>query len=136
MKRLNLFLLILFVVIFTTFATVFVIERNRIVQINNYPMDVNVIEEKIIGINVDPDGFHFGSLNRGVSARRELYIQSDKKVLVTIYKEGEMSKWVGHPNDFIVKAGEQENISLSVSIPRDAEYGNYTGEVTVVLRKV
>ena len=116
--------------------TAIAIDRSRIVQVAKYPMDIEVKDDDIMGVNVDPDGFHFGSLNRGGGARREFKIhQVEEDILVKISKKGEMAKWVGNPDNFIIRKGGNRTISFSIGIPHDAPLGNYTGEVIVVLRK-
>ncbi len=137
MRKLNLFLLIFILAAVTSFITFIVIERNRIVQVETYPMQVRITDEDKIGMNADPDGFYFGGLRRGMGAGREFWIQQvEEDVMISIIKKGEMAKWVGHPNEFIVRKGEEKKIELTISIPQDAPLGNYTGEVIVILKKV
>lgn len=136
MKRRNFFVLFIIIVILASFTTFFIIEKSRIVQVEIYLMDVGVVDTGIVGVNVDADGFHFGKLGRGGSSSRELMIKDvEEDVLVTIAKKGEIADWVSNPNNFIMKKGEERNITLSISIPADAPLGNYTGEAIITLRR-
>ena len=58
MKKVNLFLLIIIVALISSFIAFFFIEKNRIVQVDRFVMDVNVTDSNVIGMNVDKDGFH------------------------------------------------------------------------------
>jgi hypothetical protein len=137
MKLRNVVILIVLLVVLSSVITAIVIDMNNIIQAQRYPMDVEVKNDKIIGINVDPDGFHFGSLYPGGGASRILKIhQIEEDAMVNVIKKGEMAEWVGNPDDFIIRKGEDMNISLSISIPKDAEFGNYIGEVIFILRKL
>lgn len=136
MKKVNLFLIVIIISLTVSFFTFYIYQKSRIVQINKFPMDVRVAENQIIGFNVDPDGFHFGSVPRGSGGQRELRIhQVEEDVIVYMYKKGEIAPWVSYPNSFTVRKGESKNITLSVSIPREAKPGNYSGEITVILKK-
>ena len=76
MRKTNLILLIIIIAIATSIISYILYESNRIVQIDKFPMHVNVIpNDDTIGINVDP-GFYFGSLKRGGGGRRELIINN------------------------------------------------------------
>ena len=130
MKKVNLFLLIIIVALISSFIAFFFIEKNRIVQVDRFVMDVNVTDSNVIGMNVDKDGFHFGSLGRGQGSIREMTIKdTERDVMVSVIKEGEMADWVNHPNDFIVREGEVKNITVSVSVPSTAPLGDYSGEI-------
>ena len=137
MKRLNFFLLIIGVVLISSLITFVLIDRSRIIQVNSLPMDVNVTEEDIIGINVDPDGVHFGSLGRGQGAMKLILINDVKQdAIVSIIKKGGMAKWVSSPRGFIIHENEDKNISISIGIPSNAPYGGYSGEIYFIMRRI
>jgi hypothetical protein len=136
MKKINVFLLVIIIALLVSLVTVYLIEANRIIKVQRIPMDVRVKAEGGYGVNIDPGEFHFGGLPRGAGGRRELWIhQVEQDSLVSIHGVGLMADWISYPDDFIVKKGEEKNISVSISIPWDTEPGNYTGEVVIVLRK-
>ena len=135
MKTITLVILLILAVIVTTVVTYFY-QQPKIVQEERYVMDVEVKNDSIMGFNVDPDGFHFGSVPRGSAGWRELKItQVTEDVMVIIQKSGEIAPWVSVPSGFLVKKGENVTISFVVSIPRNAEFGRYEGEAIVRLIK-
>ena len=137
MKKLNFFLLIVMVVLISSFLTFLAIDRSKIVQVNSFVMDVNVSDDGVFGINIDPDGFHFGSIGRGQGATKVLMIKNVKEdVSISIIKKGEMAGWVSSPKGLVMRKGQDENVSLSIAIPYNAQFGGYTGEVMFVLRKI
>jgi hypothetical protein len=135
MKRISLIFLVIFAALITSIITFIVIEKSKILQVNKYSMDVKVTNDSIIGINADP-GFHFGSLRRGEGSAKKIIITGvEEDMLVVIAKRGEIAKWVSVPDKFILKKGEDKNISIAVGIPQNAPLGNYTGELIVMMRK-
>ncbi len=137
MKKINLLLIIAIAVITASSLTYILIQRSRIVQIEKYKMDVNITDNEKIGINVDNDAFHFGSLGvRGIVAREFKIHQTEEDVLVRIIKRGEMALWVSNPNNFIVRKGEEKTIEFTLSVPVGMPVGYYTGEIIVILEKV
>jgi hypothetical protein len=137
MKKNILFLLITLISLFVSFVAFIIIDTGRVIQVNKFSMDIRVINSSVMGMNVDPGAFHFGALSAGRSARRELWIRNvEEDAIVIISKRGLMAQWVGNPNDFIIRKGENKNISFSISVPKDAKLGNYTGEVFVVLKRI
>lgn len=136
MKKRYLFLLIAAVSILCSISYVIFLERSRVLQVNAYPADVKVTTDGIIGINIDGDALHFGSIAAGSVSRRLIQIsQVEEDAIVIIYKKGQMSEWLSYPNNFLIKKGEEKNITFTLALPKNAYAGNYTGEVVVVLRK-
>ena len=137
MKKINFFLLIIIVVLISTFMTLFLIERGRIVQVNRWDMDVTVRADAVMGFNIDNDALHFGSIGRGSGSRREITINDIKQdVIITTIKKGEIATWVNAPNGFIMRKGEERNIFVSLGVPLYAKPGNYTGEILFILKKI
>jgi len=131
------FILVILAVILTSTATSFLMDRSRIIQADEYPMDVKVTDNGIIGINVDSDGLHFGSPGRGGSSEREIIVNNvQEDVLATITKSGEIAGWVSSPKNVIIKKGEETSLVFSINIPLNASLGNHTGKAVIVLRKM
>jgi hypothetical protein len=136
MKRINLFLLIVIVAIIVSLITFLIIDRATTARMK-YVMDVEVIEEDLIGINVDPDGLHFGRMKAGDGAGRSIIINNvEDDVLVTVVKKGEMAEWVNNPSGFILRKGNETTLLFSISIPEGTPARKYNGEVIIILRKI
>ncbi|MDO8481277.1 MAG: hypothetical protein Q7S65_05720 [Nanoarchaeota archaeon] len=118
-----------------TFATLLLQAKDRYAE-QQYPMDVNVENTSLMGINVDPDGFHFGTLNWGSGSARELSInQVEKPTRVRFTTSGAMAAWVQVPEPFVILPNESKILRVSIGIPPGTPYGNYSGTVTVILEE-
>ncbi|MBD3163715.1 hypothetical protein GF323_00780 [Candidatus Woesearchaeota archaeon] len=136
MRKITVFFLIIFTALLSTAATVLVIERSRIVEKKEFAMDVQVTgESSSMGFNVDPDGFHYGTMPKGSSGKREITIEAEEDVVVSIIKKGEIGKWVENPNNFLIKEGEKMKVGLILNVPENAAAGNYSGKAVFILRK-
>ena len=128
------FIVLLAIVALTTILATYYINQKEHVEVHRINMDVIVTDSGIMGFNVDDDAFHFGQLGRGGGGRRLLKIhQVTEDVLVVIEKKGEIAGWVSNPNRFIVRSGQEINISFSIGVPADATLGNHTGEAIIKL---
>ena len=136
MKLLYFLILAFVLTIVAASLTFFALTTMSVIQEQTFLMDVSVTDSGVIGFNVDPDGFHFGSMSSGNSASRTLVIhQVEQDSLVTIKTYGEMADWVVYPDNFIISKGEQREIFISVIIPEDTPQGDYTGTIKVALTK-
>jgi len=138
MKKLTLFVLITAVVLLSSIITFLFLESRNIILVKSIPMDVKVIDRpNFAGINVDPDGFHFGKIGPGGISERELMIKNvSQDVFVFITKKGEIAGWVSNPNFFRVKKGEEKDITFTIVVPMNSSVGLHTGEAVVVLRRI
>jgi hypothetical protein len=137
MKKINLVLLIIIISIVISLVTFIALEQSKIVQVDRYVADVQVTQTGTIGLNADPDGFHFGRVAKGGAASRTLMITDIKEdTIVKIRGKGEISPFLGLPPDFLIETGQNKNTSVAVHIPPDAEVGNYSGEVIVTLMRI
>ncbi|MDD5416594.1 MAG: hypothetical protein PHU12_01310 [Candidatus Aenigmarchaeota archaeon] len=104
------------------------INLNMHIQVNNYT-----------GFNVDTDAIYFGTMPPGGSGQRDITIKNieNHSIKVTILTGGNISEWVSTiDNRFILEPNEERNTTLTVKIPKDAEYGNYTGIAKIRLKKI
>ena len=138
MKKLTLFYVVIAICILVSFVVTLFIDAARVVGVYKYSADVRVIDEQNrIGFNTDTDGLHFGSISSGSGSRRVLILRDiAQDVRVQIVNHGEIASWISSENNFILKKGEEKNLSFSLSVPSPIQVGNYTGEVTIVLRKI
>ena len=135
MKSANLILVIIIISIVVVSLTIIYLQSPKVLQKNTYVMDVKVTDDGIMGFNIDPDGLHFGSMSAGSGGARKLTINHvEEEVIVRVIKKGKISKWVSNTDNFIMKKGEEQTLTFSVSIPKNTPVGFYTGEVTIILQ--
>jgi len=131
-KKLILTILIAVLVI----AIIFSIKSNDVVQKESLPIFFKVAP--YIGIAVDKDKLHFGAVPRGGRSNKKFFLYNndtfDKQV--SISSEGIAPSWIVISNDkFNLDSYENKTIFITVEIPDDAEYGNYTGNLNLTFRR-
>ena len=101
------------------------------------PMDIKVQEK--LSFNLDADALHFGGTNPGGSANRGIVVVNKKEfpLKVRFYMSGEIGSWVLPENiPFYLLPFENKTVMFTATVPKSAAYGNYTGELTTVFKKV
>ena len=131
---------VLIAVVLTAFLAylLFSLNNDETVHTQEMPVSVNVVEKNVVGVNIDTDSLKFGSLSRGNSAIRDITIINPfkKQVNVLISFEGGIADWISIPqNSFVLNAGERNKFPVTVAVPEDAEPGNYTSILKVVMKK-
>ncbi|QQG38595.1 MAG: hypothetical protein HYS32_03235 [Candidatus Woesearchaeota archaeon] len=135
MKKTNLFLLLISIMVIIFFLTYVIYIKTSIYQIKTLPTEVLVGD--IHGFNIDQDSLRFGILPPGASGARTFLLESDKDITVELKIKGNLSEFIYFTeNNFEVKAQEKRRIPVNVVIPYNAEKANYSGTVIVTLRNV
>ena len=100
-----------------------------------YEMVVNVVEgENVLGLNPTTEPLDFGDLSRNNGIARQISIENGggMNIFVAAFKFGELASLVKlDRNFFVLKPGEEAQISLEVSIPPSAETKKYDGRIWV-----
>jgi hypothetical protein len=136
MKITKFFLLLIFLVIISTFLTYafynfFVIED--IITLN---MGVKVNDH--FGLNADADAIKFGMIMPGTSSQRLIMVNNNATypLKVMILKSGYIADWVKiSENNFILEENGNRQVIFEVSAPENVNFGNYTGEVKTIFKK-
>jgi hypothetical protein len=101
-------------------------------------LDMYVSVANYTGINVGTDAIWFGTVPPSGTASRIVTLKNfdNWSRWVDIRTEG-LNNWVGiESNSFLLRAGEERNVSIYVVVPKNAEYGNYTGKLYITFRRV
>ena len=114
-------------------AAIFVIVQ--FINAAKYEMVVNVVEgENVLGLNPTTKRLDFGDLSRNNGIARQVTIENGggMDIFVAAFKFGELASLVKlDRNFFVLKPGEEAQISLEVSIPPSAETKKYDGKVWI-----
>lgn len=88
------------------------------------------------GIDINSSALTFGSVVPGGSSSRKLIMKNkyDFPIYVEIVPKGDIAEFVSS-QVFILQKDEIKEIGISASVPGDARYGNYTGFISVIMRK-
>ena len=137
MKILKFFLLLIFAVIISTFSIN--IFYNSYVIENIVTLDMIVKVNDHFGLNADGDALKFGMIMPGTSSQRAITVNNSATypLKVLISKSGYIADWVKvSENNFILDGDGNRTVIFEVSAPRNANYGNYTGKVNIVFKKI
>lgn len=130
-------LLILTIVTITLiFSGYLLFNYSTIVDIKELKMYITVGE--IVGFNVGTEAVFFGTIQRGGSGNRDLIVTNNYTfpVKIDIRAYGELAKWVYvSENGFLLQPNENKTVKVSLIVPKDANFGNYTGILKVNFRK-
>ncbi len=99
----------------------------------SYPIDY--VHGEYMGINLDEDAIHFGTISENMVFEREIEIISDEDVIVNAYLFGIENIDISD-NGFYLPAGEKKTLVLSLKIPENYEMGYYTGKLSLVYLRV
>ncbi len=100
-------------------------------------MDLKVAD--YVGFNLDPDAIHFGATSPGGVASRgvEIYHDYERPLKINIKISGKLGKWVSpSDNGFLLYPNITKEVKLKAYVPASASYGNYTGTLKVIFRKI
>lgn len=107
-----------------------------IIQQQSLPVFVKVAP--YIGLAVDKDRLHFGAVPKGGRSRRMLFLYNDDVYdkYVTIKPEGNIKQFLKLSDDsFKLASYENKTLNITIAIPKDAEYGNYSGNLYLYFRR-
>ncbi len=130
-------LLLIILVVLSAFLAYFFYNYFIIENIINLDMYAKVGGH--FGINADADAMKFGMIMPGTSGERSILVSNSATypLRVVILKSGDMADWVNpSENKFILKENESKQIIFEVNAPKNSNFGNYTGKVKIIFKKV
>ena len=139
--KLGKFLILLVIVIWLSSAITYVLFKGyyKEMVVNEFDMDVEIIERGFVGLNIDTDAIHFGIVTWGGGSTRHINLTNSKEQDVFIYltkDDSELSNIVSIiPNYFVLESNEVKRVDVKVSVPEGFETGNYTGKIKVIERR-
>lgn len=137
MKITGFFLLLVFAVIISASITYFF--YNSFVIEDTATLDMMVKVNDHFGLNADADAIKFGMIMPGTSSQRSIAVNNNGTypLRVAILKSGYIADWIKvSENNFILEGNENREVIFEVSAPKDINYGNYTGKVKIIFKKI
>ena len=137
MKIIKFFLLLIFVVIISTSLTYFFYNYYMVENILTLDMMVKVNDH--FGLNADSDAIKFGMIMPGTSSERSIMVNNSAAypLKVVILKSGYIADWVKvSENNFILEEYGNRTVIFDVSAPKNSNYGNYTGKIKIIFKKI
>jgi len=137
-KKYKISAIILSITIFILFVFLIINFADSFSTLEKRQIYAKIIVSDRYGLDLNGTALTFGMTRPGGSASREIKVENTygRKIDVEIYVKGEMEKYISiSDNDFILEKNEAKNVSFTASIPSGTLYGNYTGLVTIKIKK-
>lgn len=101
-------------------------------------IDMYLTVANYTGFNVDPEALFFGAVPRGGTSRRTVTVENiygtDLEVLVVA--KGELAEWASFSkSNFVLGVGQNETVDITIAVPGNAAFGNYTGRAIILFNK-
>jgi hypothetical protein len=130
------FLVILFVsFVFITSKTVY----NFLTVVNLQEFEMRIKVADYVGVDVNTTVITFGTTMPGTLASRNLTFANNLTfpVKVELSTFGQMATWVfPEKNYFILQPGETMSMAVIARVPANTPFGNYTGKMRIIFRKI
>lgn len=91
-------------------------------------LDYDFVVMNSLGFNIDTDAVHFGGGHPGFQLTRTVNITVDRPASLVIYSKGPGVISVKN-NNFVLPVNKTIALNLSLVIPDNLTYGNYSGEL-------
>ncbi|MBW2968567.1 hypothetical protein KY314_00405 [Candidatus Woesearchaeota archaeon] len=126
-------LIILIIIIFSGISMIFFSEY-KIKGSISLPMKIQVAEK--LGFTLETEILDFGKAMPGNIATRPAVITNPNNVAVYAHfcSHGDMENWVKKQSIYLNKH-ESKNITISAKIPKNVEFGEYTGVLRIVFKR-
>jgi hypothetical protein len=116
----------------TVFYSFYVIE-------GNIEKEMSLIIGENPGFDVGKEAITFGKITKEGSCRREIILSNKKNypINIKVSTSGNISSFVFiSDNDFILNPGEEKKLYFTAISHPEAEYGEYTGKASFILKRV
>ncbi|MDD4878376.1 MAG: hypothetical protein PHO02_05070 [Candidatus Nanoarchaeia archaeon] len=137
MKKINAVLIIL-ILAFTTIGIVSIAYNTMTtIGIRDIEMEARVGDK--VGIAVDSEKLFFGMIFPGGSGSKKILISNEQEfpIAVKFVPIGQLKEYTSaSENPALLQIGETKEIGITVQMPADMPYGNYTGIMRVITTKV
>lgn len=117
--------------------TIFVYNYLTVVDVKEFGMYLTV--ESYAGFNVGTEAIFFGTIPPGGGGSRNITLRNGYNIplRIDIQAFGDLSRWVYvSENGFILQPDENKSVKVTTLVPGDAKFGNYTGSLKIIFRKV
>jgi len=100
-------------------------------------MDLKFMVGDTVGIDLNPSGLIFGRVIQGGEATRSVIVDNDYDfdVRLKILVSKDLADYVYTESQLIIPAKESIQIPISLKVPQDIMYGNYSGKIKFEFRR-
>jgi len=131
------FILLTMVVI--SIVTVLLTQYFLIEKVQTFNAFVTVADRIGFNLNASESELYFGAAPPTASLTRTLIFDNTdprpSKVIIKSY--GKIKDWmIASENNFILGGNENKTVKITIVVPKDAEFGDYTGKIKLVFKRV
>ena len=112
--------------------------NNNIVHVQEIPVIFEVIDKKIIGLNVDTDSLKLGTVMKGNFVKRKVTIVNPFlfNINVFIRFSEDIEEFVNiSSNDFVLGGNENKTLVVMLNPSNNTPNGNYSGVMEVIMNR-
>lgn len=136
-KRIVIFIVLFFlIIILTTYLYANLIDYISVIETKSMYAKVSVGDK--YGFDVNSSALMFGRITPGGgTSTRIVTVKNyyDVPVKVEVFAEGNIKEFmIVSDNNFRLPVGTEKNMSFYVSVPENTPYGDYEGEVKIIIR--
>lgn len=139
MKIVKILILILGVCLLVSGLTAFYFTWQKYVKVQEYDMQLEVMDYKIAGVTTENDKIYFGAVSQGGTSYREIKVHNylDKPVRAVFKTKGNVAPFVYIPEDnYILKYNETKKFDIEARTRPETLVGNYTGKLIIYFKNI
>ena len=131
----NKIIVLLFIISLLVFLLTLYINSLLVLEKKEIPVFLKVGE--IAAFNLSATELSFGTLTPGSNARRNITLKNeyDFPVKFEFHAKGDAKRFLLFEKKIYLEIEEEKSIEIKVIIPKDEEYGDYSGKLSVSIRK-
>ena len=112
--------------------------NNNIVHVQEIPVIFEVIDKKIIGLNVDTDSLKLGTVMKGNFVKRKVTIVNPFLFIINVFIRfsEDIEEFVNiSSNDFVLGGNENKTLVVMLNPSNNTPNGNYSGVMEVIMNR-
>lgn len=116
-------------------SSYFWFENFLVSQIHETRMDIRVVSENVVGVTTDTDALHFGKTPPGGGASRIIILENkdQKPYFIQIKIFGNITQFITvSDNNFSIEPRTAKNVTVTATVPENANPGYYDGVLQAI----
>ena len=139
MKIVKILILILGACLLVSGLTAVYFSWNKYAKVQEYDVQLEVRDYKVVGLNTKNDKLYFGAVSQGGTSYREIKVHNylEKPVLAVFKIKGDVAHLVYIPeNNYILKYNETKKFDVEARTTPETSVGNYTGKLIIYFKNI
>lgn len=109
---------------------------NKSAILREYPVSF-VVEKGTVGFDLNNSALTFGKIPPGGTGERKIdfYNNQNETIKIKILASRELENFLNFESDYEILSKKNVTIPVRVVVPFDAEEGNYSGKIRILLKR-